>query len=225
MSEMVFDCIRQRHSKRAFLKQDVPLEILARIFETAAHAPSSKNTQPWQVEVLLGPKVKEFSAMLCQHFDNNTPAAPDYTYLPDPVPEAMWDRARACGYGLFQVKGIERHDKVARRAHNRENFELFGAPAYCIFHLPANAEAGSFLDLGFFLQNVMLGLVASGLGSCPQFSVASYPQAIREFLGLAPCQIVCGLAIGYPDHNAEVNQYIPERLPLDAFVHWHQELK
>lgn len=218
----VLNCIRQRHSKRAFLQKKVPRELLTEIFSAAAHAPSSKNTQPWQVEVILGERVKVFSDMLCAHFDANAPGQADYHYLPDPVPEDMWERARACGYGLFQLKGIERHDKAARRAHNRENFALFGAPAYAVFHLPHTAQSGSFLDLGFFLQNVMLGLVAHGLGSCPQFSVAQYPDAIREFWGLKERLVVCGLAVGYPDPDAEVNTYVPTRLPLEDYVHWHE---
>src|SRR5690606_14032364 len=127
-----------------------------------------------------------------------------------------------CGYGLFELKGIGRHDRAARQAHNRENMELFGAPAYLIFHLPLSAERGMFLDMGCFLQNVMLGLVAHGLGSCPQFSVAGYAPAIRDFLHLPERLIVCGLAVGYPDPAARVNQYVPERLPLADYVQWFE---
>ncbi|PKL78834.1 MAG: hypothetical protein CVV27_02795, partial [Candidatus Melainabacteria bacterium HGW-Melainabacteria-1] len=133
------------------------------------------------------------------------------------------ERARACGFGLFALKGIERHDRVARRAHDRENLTFFGAPVQMIFHLPANAERGNFLDLGFFMQNLMLGLVAHGLASCPQYSIAVYPQAIRDFLGLPDRWIVSGMSIGYPDPSALVNSYIPERLPLEDYVQWHGE--
>ena len=73
-----------------------------------------------------------------------------------------------------------------------------------------------------FMQNVMLGLVAYGLGSCPQASIAGYPDAIRECLGLAENRlVVAGLAIGRPDPAASVNSFIPLRLPLTEYTQWH----
>lgn len=221
-ADALLELMRQRHCKRAFLNKAVPRELLARILSAAAQAPSSKNTQPWQVAVILGDKVQAFSDRLCQLFDADVPQIADYTYTTMPWPEGFLERARACGYGLFALKGIERHDRPARRAHDRENFELFGAPVYLVFHLPADSEPGMFLDLGFFMQNVMLGLVAHGLASCPQFSVASYPDAIREFLGLEQRWIISGLAVGYPDSSALVNSYVPERLKLDEYVQWFE---
>ena len=62
------------------------------------------------------------------------------------------DRARACGYALFELKGIARDDVPARKAHGRENFTFFGAPVHMILHLPVGAERGNFLDAGMFLQ-------------------------------------------------------------------------
>jgi len=185
--------MKNRHCKRSFLPQSVSRDILAEILTAASHAPSSKNTQPWQVSVVLEQKVKDFSDMLCQLFDKDSPQKHDYNYTPEPWPEGFLDRARACGFGLFDLKGIGRKDYDKRKAHNRENFTFFGAPAYMVFHLPLGSEAGQFLDLGFFMQNIMLALSAYGLGSCPQFSVAGYPDAIRDFLGLENRLIVSGL--------------------------------
>ena len=63
----------------------------------------------------------------------------------------------------------------------------------------------------------------SGLGSCPQYSVAGYADVIRAALGLpADRWIVCGLSIGHPDPAAVVNTFVPERLPLVDFVDWQQ---
>jgi nitroreductase len=78
--------------------------------------------------------------------------------------------------------------------------------------------------MGFFLQSVMLGLVACGLGSCPQFSVAGYADAIRDELGLGTDRlIVCGLAVGYPDESVAVNHFHPGRADLADFVQWHDQ--
>lgn len=211
--------IRGRHSQRAFLPRPVPAPLLREVLLAAAAAPSSKNTQPWGVAVLLGERARAFSARLCALFDAQEPACPDYATVPE-WPEGFLERARACGYGLFALKGIDRHDRSARRAHDRENFELFGAPACLILHLTAQATPGTFLDLGCYLQNVMLGLRAHGIGSCPQFSLAAYPDAVRDFIGLQDRLIVCGLSLGYADPAATVNAYVPERLPPEAFIQW-----
>jgi nitroreductase len=214
------ELIRSRHSMRAFLPTPVPREIVAQVLQAAAHAPSSKNTQPWQVVVLTGAAQAQLSAQICARFDQGIEESPDYVYTPDPWPDGFLDRARECGYGLFALKGIDRKDRVARRAHDRENFTFFGAPLTMIFHLSAPAERGMFLDMGLFLQNVMLGLWAHGIGSCPQFSLTSYSDTIRAQLGLEGRLIVCGLSAGYPDPDALVNTYVPPRLSLDAYVRW-----
>jgi nitroreductase len=203
------ELIRSRHSMRAFLPTPVPREIVAQVLQAAA-----------QVVVLTGAAQAQLSAQICARFDQGIEESPDYVYTPDPWPHGFLDRARECGYGLFALKGIDRKDRVARRAHDRENFTFFGAPLTMIFHLSAPAERGMFLDMGLFLQNVMLGLWAHGIGSCPQFSLTSYSDTIRAQLGLEGRLIVCGLSAGYPDPDALVNTYVPPRLSLDAYVRW-----
>ena len=89
-----------------------------------------------------------------------------------------------------------------------------------IFHLPMESERGNFLDIGLFMQNVMLGLVVEGLGSCPQFSICSYSDTIRQVLGLNNRMIVCGMAVGIPDESAKVNTFIPERLSVNKYTQW-----
>ena len=190
------------------------LDALQDAFDQAARDASVR------VVVLTGAAQAQLSAQICARFDQGIEESPDYVYTPDPWPDGFLDRARECGYGLFALKGIDRKDRVARRAHDRENFTFFGAPLTMIFHLSAPAERGMFLDMGLFLQNVMLGLWAHGIGSCPQFSLTSYSDTIRAQLGLEGRLIVCGLSAGYPDPDALVNTYVPPRLSLDAYVRW-----
>lgn len=218
----ILETIQARHSKRAYLAQPVPRELLETVLLSAADAPSSKNTQPWGVSVVSGQARNALSELMCSKFDQGESEEPDYIYHNEPLAPEFMQRARECGYGLFELKGIDRHDRRQRLAHNRENFTFFGAPVALFFHLPADAERGNFLDLGFFMQNVMLGLVSVGLASCPQFSMTSYSQTIRAFLGLQGRILVSGLAVGYPDPEALVNTYVPPRLPMHEFVSWFE---
>ena len=214
--------LHARHCQRAFLGRAVAREILEAVLAAAGQAPSSKNTQPWRVDVLAGEARDALSTALCAAYDAEEKPAADYEYSLLPSPAEWKDRARACGYALFDLKGIGREDHDARRAHGRENFVFFGARVVLIFHLPRGAERGNFMDMGMFMQNVMLGLVAHGLGSCPQFSVAGYPDVVRESLGLPEDRwIVAGMSVGWPDTAAAVNTFVPERLSLEEFVDWH----
>lgn len=56
----VTEAIRSRMSCRAFLDTPVPVETIRSMLETAKHAPSGGNLQPWQVHVLMGQRLTEF---------------------------------------------------------------------------------------------------------------------------------------------------------------------
>ena len=78
---------------------------------------------------------------------------------------------------------------------------------------------GSYLDLGLFLQSLMLAATEQGLATCPQAALAEYPEIVKTKLGYpADSQLVCGLALGYEAVDAPVNQYRTERIAVDEFT-------
>ena len=131
------------------------------------------------------------------------------------------DRARATGYGIFQHKGIGRDDAGKRRAHDRENFRFFGASQVFFLGTRKSAHAaGTFLDCGFVLDNLMIGLTSLGYGSCPQFSVMVYADLLRQHLpGSDDTLFICALPFGRPKAGSHVNTYQPARLPVDDWFH------
>jgi nitroreductase len=221
MSFDLLSVITARHCKRAYLDRAVPQALLREVLAAAAHAPSTRNAQPWEVVVLSGAARRRLADRLCAAFDADAPARPDYVNRrPTPDPREL-ERAERAGRGLLEARGIARDDQQARRAHLRVNFQFHGAPVAMILHLPADAVSGTFLEMGCFLQNIMLGMVACGLASCPQYSVAGYSDCLRSELGLgADRLIVCSLAVGYPDPLAPVYAFVPERAGLDEYTRW-----
>lgn len=222
MNNQVISTIEARHCKRSFLKKNIPIDIINKVLTSAGNAPSSKNTQPWQVAVVYGNSLKKLSEAILEKFDQSQYEKADYQYTPDPISETYKARARACGFALFELKGIDRHNRDQRREHDRQNFLFFGAPLEIIFLLPKNSERGNFLDMGFFMQNVMLGLLSYGISSCPQYSIAEYPHTIRKILGISDdLWVVSGLACGYADDN-KVNTFIPTRLNLENYTKFYE---
>ena len=80
-------------------------------------------------------------------------------------------------------------------------------------------QTGSYLDLGLFLQTLMLAATEKGLATCPQAALAEYPDIVKKQLDYAAdSQLVCGLALGYEDTDAAVNQYRTERIMVSEFT-------
>lgn len=222
MTSDFLSVITARHCKRAFLDRPVPRAVMQRVLTAAGHAPSPRNTQLWEVAVVTGAAREELSARLCAALDAGDPAELDYANRPDPLGPGAKEREFAWGSAFYGTLGVDRGDAAARKEFIRRNLRFYGAPVAMIFHLPRNAVPGTFLEMGFFLQNVMLGLVAYGLGSCPQSSVATYSGVIREFLGLGPDRlVVCGMSAGFPDEADPINRFHPRRAPLHDYTRWY----
>lgn len=211
----------ERHCCRAFLPEVPSRESVLRAVRLASMAPSSKNGQPWKLHVAVGEAADRVRERLCAAFDSGAAMSPDYRYSPAELPPEMMDRARACGFGLFQHKGIGRDDKEARRAHDRENFRLFGAPAVALLTLPRVSEKGTFMDGGLFLGQFLLALRGEGYESTPMFSVACLPAVFRETMAVPDDRlVVCAVAFGREDSSAHVNAFRTVREAPESIVAW-----
>lgn len=214
--------MHQRHCIRAFLDTPVSENLIRDILEAARWAPSGVNTQPWQVAVIQGETKQQLSERLLAMREQGAEPNPDYAYYPDNWVEPYRMRRITCGKALYTALNIAREDKQRQKIAWENNYRLFGAPVGLLFFIEKQLNTGSWLDLGMFLQNVMLAATSLGLGSCPQASLAEYPDVVRELLGLpATLAVVCGISIGYPDPNQAVNQYRLPREDVDSFTRWY----
>jgi nitroreductase len=214
--------ITSRHCKRAFLDRPVPRDVLERVLLAAGNAPSPRNTQFWQVAVVTDEARDELSRRLRAALDSGEHYEQDYVNRPEPMGEVYEQRAFAWGAAYYGALGVDRDDRAGRREVERKNLHFWGAPVAMVFHLPHNAVPGTFLEMGFFLQNVMLGLISCGLGSCPQYSVTRYSAVIRDFLGLGTERlVVANLCVGYVDESAPINRFYPERAKLHDYTRWY----
>jgi len=216
----VFEAARTRRSIRAYRADVVPRETLREIVDIARHAPSGSNIQPWRVHVLTGASLRRVGGAIRKAFLDDEPGhARDYEYYTDPVFEPYLARRRECGWGLYGTLGIGRGDHEKSKTFRAGNYTFFGAPAGLIFTIDRKLEKGSWLDYGMFLQTIMLAARARGLHTCPQASIASFPDIVRRELGLgSDWVVICGMALGYADGDAVVNSFQPPRIALEEYA-------
>jgi len=145
----------------------------------------------------------------------------EYNYYPEDWREPYLARRRACGFGLYKTLGIARGDQARMKAQHALNWTFFGAPVGLFFSIDSYLEKGSWLDLGMFVQSVMIAARGEGLATCPQAAFAYQPSAVKRIVGIPDAHtLVCGMALGYEDTSAIVNTFITEREPADRFVTW-----
>ncbi len=194
-------------------------EKIQRILDAARYSPSGVNTQPWQVAVVSGQTKQRLEQRLERAFRDGDKSQMAYQYYPSGWEEPYKARRRACGLALYGVLGIGREDKQRQLDQQAANFRAFDAPVMLLFMMDPIMSTGSYLDYGMFLQSVMLAAEEEGLATCPQASLAEYPQIIKEELGYTEDSVViCGMALGYADTKAVINSYRTERESVEAFT-------
>jgi nitroreductase len=221
----VEEAIVGRHCYRAFLPRPVPRELIQRILAIAGRAPSGSNIQPWRVWVLDGAVKQAVSRELTGLYDAGKGHKREYNYYPVKWREPYLARRRACGWGLYGALGIARGEKDKMHAQHRRNFLFFDAPVGLIFSIDRDLELGSWLDYGMFLQSLMLAARPFGLETCPQAAFLEFSHVLQRRLAIPPEQtIVCGMALGYPDPDAKVNAFSPERIGVEEYVTFVEEV-
>ena len=215
------DAIMTRRSIRRFLPEPVPRASLMRILEGAATAPSGHNIQPWKVYAVAGAVKDRISAGILSAIANE-PAAqhqPEFDYYPINWFEPFIGRRRKLGHELYAILGIAREDKAARERQMLENYKFFGAPVGLFVTFDRRLAAGTFMDVGMFIENILIGARGEGLDTCGQAAFNWYHEAIRKHLPMEDSELLaCGISLGYADPNAPENKLMPEKLAVEQFT-------
>ncbi len=213
----VFEALSSRYSVRGYRPDPVPEETIREVFDYARLAPSNTNMQPWHVAVASGAVREQLSNSLCAAFDGGETDERDFETETGRVPDVYMDRRRHCGYTYYGVMGVERDDRAGRTAIARKNYELFGAPHAAIFSMPKTMGFSNALDVGLFMQSVMLLFHERGIGCIAQGALAFYPTIVRRHLPIPEENgILCGMSFGFEDKDALINTVRMPREPLNV---------
>ena len=221
--------IESRFSCRAFLRdKPVPREIIEDILRVARRAPSGTNHQPWKVYVLQGASRDALSRKICAAHDAvyADPALAaqyreDFDYYPEKWVSPYIERRRENGWGLYGLLGIAKGEKDKMHAQHQRNYVFFDAPVGLMFTIDKVLGRGSLMDIGMFLQNVMVAARARGLHTCPQAAWDEFGQMVRSHIGAGPDErLLCGMAMGFADVGAKVNAFHTPREDVEGFTRW-----
>ncbi|MFZ1681095.1 MAG: nitroreductase [Rhizobiaceae bacterium] len=217
---IVEDAIAARRSIRAFRPDPVDPAIIRRILEVAARAPSGTNMQPWRAYVVTGAaKQAVTDAIVNSGIRPEKAEWDEYKYYPDEFFEPYLTRRRTVGWALYDKLGIGRRDVEKMRAQHDRNFTFFDAPVGILVCIDRRLQVGSWLDLGMFIENILIAARGHGLSTCPQAAFAPYHRQLRPILGMAEDEVlVCGVALGHEDETKPENALRTERAPLDEWV-------
>ena len=215
----VSDAIASRYSVRGYLPDPVPEEFIREVFEIARLAPSNTNCQPWHVAIVSGEARVRLEAAICELADAGAEAAREFPPAAEAISGVYLERRRACGWGYYGTMGVTREDWDGRAALARKNFEFFGAPHVAFFSMPRTMGHSNAVDMGIFLQTVMLVMQEKGIGCIAQGALATYPDPVREIADVPEENgILFGLSFGFEDRDAHINTVRMPREPLDTIT-------
>jgi nitroreductase len=218
----VTEAVTSRRSVRAFLDKPVDQAVLRRVLEAAQNAPSGGNTQPWNAHILTGEPLKKLLETVAAVLPQGAAAhKPEYDIYPRDLDGAYKDRRFGVGEALYAALEIPRDNKLGRLMWFAKNFRAFDAPVLMLIHTPRYMGPPQWSDIGMWMQSVMLLLREEGLDSCGQEAWAIYQEQIRQCADIPDDHVFfCGMAIGYRDAHAPVNNFPVPRAPLHEGLSW-----
>lgn len=227
----------RRRSVRDFLDKPVPEKLIHEILAEALEAPSSSNTQPFQVVVATGETLEsigdeltaKYKASLTLRKQNvfqklrtvakhKLQVNKTYKTIQGKYPGIYQDRRIKTAIGLYKVLGIKKEERKKRDDHMTKNFSFFGAPAALWFFVDPKMKYTALVDIGIFMQTLMLSATSKGLGTCPQGALNLWRQPVDKYFDVPKgFELVCGLSLGYPSEDL-VNSYRPEKISVKELL-------
>ena len=218
-AEILGAVLRARFSCRAYRSEPVPRALIEGALADAQHVASGCNSQPWQVIACGAEETARLAGALYEHaarasHQSDIPFPPRY--------EGVYKTRRSeCGWQLYAAVGVEKGDRAGSAAQMRENFRFFGAPHFLLITTPKALGAYGVLDCGAYVTAVLLGLQARGLGSIAMASVAGFSPFVRAWFGIAEDRdILCGIALGWPDRDHPANAFRTSRAAPEEVITW-----
>jgi nitroreductase len=217
----IIEAIRHRRSIRRFKTDPIPREVLVQLLEVSRWSPSGSNTQPWELDILGGKMLVEVKARLVTCMQS-VESHPDIPYPPMPEPFRSRQKDLMLFMDAYQFPPGTEGLKEKRAANRFASGRFFEAPNAIIVSVEREISPRAFMGLGMLAQTISLTALNYGLGTCIMSMAVYWPEVYRELIGIPESRLIAfGIAIGYPDMEARINNFDRTREPLETNVRWH----
>ncbi len=204
----LLDAIQARRSTRAFKPTPIDPELLHTIFTQAQQAPSNCNTQPWHVSVVSGKTRDELEQRMVAEVMSGKPPKSHFKPGDQGLKDQFRKRQIDCAIALYDAMGVKYEEKDKRQALMLKNWQFFGAPHGAFISMPKEFGEVNAIDVGIYVQTLMLLMTANGIGCCPQGALAQFADPAYELLNIPEGHaILMGMSFGYPVTDAPINNY------------------
>jgi len=218
----VTDAINTRITVRDFLNTPVPQDILRQLFETAQRSPSGGNLQPWKVHVLMGEKLEAFRKDALGRAQSGVRDEPTYRAYPSPLWEPQRTWRYKLGEDMYALLGIERENKMGRLMWLMQNIKFFEAPVGIIITGDKRLEMPQYMDVGIYVQSLMLLAREAGLHTAPQGWWRNWPGVCADHLNIPDEEeVLVGMSLGYGNPDAPVNNLYADRADIHDVIQFY----
>jgi nitroreductase len=211
LADALYELMRCAPTTRRFTDQPVDRGALARVLDNARFAPSGGNRQGWRVIVVTDPGRRRRMRELYQ--------APWNDYMVQTGGRPALDAGESSGLPAGRLRMLRRADEFAR------TFDKVPVHLVICVELDTLAIVDGSLDRPSivggasvypFVQNVLLGLRAEGLGAAFTTLLTPAEEAVRELLALPDGVVLAGhISVG---HRADPWPKQLSRRPLAEFA-------
>ncbi len=213
------ELVLQHRTIRGYKPDPVPMDVIREVLDIARNAQSNGNTQPWHIAVVSGASRERLEKSVFAAIAEGMQPNPEWPTGGRGLTGVHKQRQRACGAQYYQTMGVAHDDQTARDELSLRNWKFFGAPHAAFLSMPKTMHRANAVDIGIFLQTVMLLFEERGVSSCPQGALAIFPDKVREVVDIPEGNaILVGMSFGYEEEGALINSAKMPREPLDAIA-------
>ncbi|MBI4283137.1 MAG: nitroreductase [Chloroflexi bacterium] len=214
----VIEAMLERRSIRSFTSNPVPKGTVLKVLEAATRAPSSSNTQSWEIFVAGGKVLENIRQAYVDRLEKKIAGKSEVAGTSrDKLPSGMLERINHQRMERAKAEGID--PAVANSLNSERGARLFGAPIILVLCMNRVMSLFSTYDLGLLTENILLAAQNFGLGSIIASAIVTHPDVLRKELGIPDdLLIVEGIALGYADKEARVNTFRSPRRPIQEVV-------
>ncbi len=220
---MEFDeVVLGRRSIRGYKSDPIPKDVLREIVTLATRAPSSMNTQPWNLHVVTGEPLERIRK---GNTKKNLAGIPPSREIRQHGAYKGVHRKRQIDIAvqLFEAMGIEWGDKERRKDWVMRGFRQFDAPVSIVITFDKDLEDNdiAIFDCGAVVNCLVNAAWSKGIGAVINGQGIMQSPVVREHAGIPDNEVIMScIALGYPADEFAANDVVSTRRDVDDVINF-----